>query len=121
MLDKVLDTLDPYIAEFIFATLTFYFGGVIRLFFRTQESQANLKKAIGTGVDLVTDELARLASGGNYRAMSTIPPATVERMVNYVESSVPDSIKHLKATRSHLRMMVEAAAKKHVLQLKQLF
>lgn len=59
MLDQALDLLDPHIAELIWGAIVAYFGWVFRYIAKTKQSQDSLHRALGTGVDLVTDALRR--------------------------------------------------------------
>lgn len=104
--DKVLDVLDPYIAEIIFTVLTTYFGWAIRLFFASKASQDNLHLALETGVDLVTDRLADAINGGSI--FKGTQSNAIAEVVAYVKGSVPGSIKTLKASERQLEKMAKA-------------
>lgn len=125
MLDTLLDRLDPIIAEAIFGLVMLYAGNVVRLFFRNKESQDNLHKALETGVDYVTDELAdfvqRRIAGGLGGAPLSVPNDLVQRISEYAETSVPGAIKTIKqATPEKLMEMARAKANVRVTQLRDM-
>ena len=105
MLDRVLDTLDPHIAELIWTALLTYFGWVFRWIARTKESRDALHRALQTGVDLATDAIvaAILANPAGIAA-----DRLAGQVVSYVRGSVPDALKWLLPSEAQLIKMAEA-------------
>ena len=99
MLPKIIEVIEPHIVEAIFAFIMAHFGWFTRNFFKTRESQRNLHLAIGTGVNYALD--AVLSNSSLNKAM--------EQVTEYVEHSVPDSIRFLKADREQIDRMAVAA------------
>lgn len=111
MLDRILDFIDPYIVEGILLILTTYFGVVYRTIFRTKASQDSLHKALTTGVDGVTDRIAEMLTSSAEQGVRVGGPALVDRVVDYVKGSIPDSLKFLKASDTQLYKMADAKIK----------
>ena len=105
MLDQTLDFLDPHIAELIWGGIVTYFGWVFRYIAKTKQSQDSLHRALGTGVDLVTDALV---------AMILTNPAGIAadrlagQVVGYVKGSVPGALRWLLPSDAQLMKMAEA-------------
>ena len=105
MLDQTLDLLDPHIAELIWGAIVAYFGWVFRYIAKTKQSQDSLHRALGTGVDLVTDALV---------AMILTNPAGIAadrlagQVVGYVKGSVPGALRWLLPSDAQLMKMAEA-------------
>ncbi|WP_136652434.1 hypothetical protein [Paracoccus aeridis] len=105
MLDQALDLLDPHIAELIWGAIVAYFGWVFRYIAKTKQAQDSLHRALGTGVDLVTDALV---------AMILTNPAGIAadrlagQVVGYVKGSVPGALRWLLPSDAQLMRMAEA-------------
>lgn len=105
MLDRILDFADPHIAELIWGAIVTYFGWVFRYIAKTKQAQDSLHRALGTGVDLVTDALV---------AMILTNPAGIAAdklagtVVDYVRGSVPGALKWLLPSEAQLIKMAEA-------------
>lgn len=105
MLDQTLDFLDPHIAELIWGGIVTYFGWVFRYIAKTKQAQDSLHRALGTGVDLVTDALV---------AMILTNPAGIAadrlagQVVGYVKGSVPGALRWLLPSDAQLMRMAEA-------------
>lgn len=105
MLDQTLDFLDPHIAELIWGGIVTYFGWVFRYIAKTKQAQDSLHRALGTGVDLVTDALV---------AMILTNPAGIAadrlagQVVGYVKGSVPGALRWLLPSDAQLMKMAEA-------------
>ena len=105
MLDQALDLLDPHIAELIWGAIVAYFGWVFRYIAKTKQAQDSLHRALGTGVDLVTDALV---------AMILTNPAGIAadrlagQVVGYVKGSVPGALRWLLPSDAQLMKMAEA-------------
>lgn len=105
MLDQTLDLLDPHIAELIWGAIVAYFGWVFRYIAKTKQAQDSLHRALGTGVDLVTDALV---------AMILTNPAGIAadrlagQVVGYVKGSVPGALRWLLPSDAQLMKMAEA-------------
>lgn len=114
MLDKLTDFLDPSITELIWAGLTGYFGWLFRWIFKTRESRDALHRALGTGVDLVTDALVRMVLA-NPAGMAADKLAGA--VVDYARGSVPDALKWLMPSEAQLIKMAEAKLNAKVAEL----
>ena len=105
MLDRIFDFADPHIAELIWGAIVTYFGWVFRYIAKTKQAQDSLHRALGTGVDLVTDALV---------AMILTNPAGIAAdklagtVVDYVRGSVPGALKWLLPSEAQLIKMAEA-------------
>lgn len=105
MLDRIFDFADPHIAELIWGAIVTYFGWVFRYIAKTKQAQDSLHRALGTGVDLVTDALV---------AMLLTNPAGIAAdklavtVVDYVRGSVPGALKWLLPSEEQLIKMAEA-------------
>ena len=105
MLDQTFDFLDPHLTELIWGGIVTYFGFVFRYIAKTKQAQDSLHRALGTGVDLVTDALV---------AMILTNPAGVAadrlagQVVNYAKGSVPGALRWLLPSDAHLMKMAEA-------------
>ena len=105
MLDQTFDFLDPHLTELIWGGIVTYFGFVFRYIARTKQAQDSLHRALGTGVDLVTDALV---------AMILTNPAGVAadrlagQVVNYAKGSVPGALRWLLPSDAQLMKMAEA-------------
>ena len=105
MLDRIFDFADPHIAELIWGAIVTYFGWVFRYIAKTKQAQDSLHRALGTGVDLVTDALV---------AMLLTNPAGIAAdklagtVVDYVRGSVPGALKWLLPSEAQLIKMAEA-------------
>lgn len=105
MLDRIFDFADPHIAELIWGAIVTYFGWVFRYIAKTKQAQDSLHRALGTGVDLVTDALV---------AMILTNPAGVAAdklagtVVDYVRGSVPGALRWLLPSEAQLIKMAEA-------------
>ena len=105
MLDQTFDFLDPHLTELIWGGIVTYFGFVFRYIAKTKQAQDSLHRALGTGVDLVTDALV---------AMILTNPAGVaadrlaSQVVNYAKGSVPGALRWLLPSDAHLMKMAEA-------------
>lgn len=104
MLDTILDRLDPIIAEAIIILIGARFGWIFTVLFRTKAAQDNLHRAIESGIDWATDEIAQLLNSGGEEEAKRI---AVDKVVSHVEASVPDSLKILKANPKAVRNIVE--------------
>ena len=114
MLDQALDMLDPHIAELIFAAIATYFGWVFRYIFKTKQSQDSLHRALGTGVDLVTDALVALVLRHPAGFAVDQFAGTV---VNYVRGSVPGALRWLLPSEAQLMTMAEAKLKERTAEI----
>ena len=105
MLDQTFDFLDPHLTELIWGGIVTYFGWVFRYIAKTKQSQDSLHRALGTGVDLVTDALV---------AMILTNPAGIAadrlagQVVGYVKGSVPGALRWLLPSDAQLMRMAEA-------------
>lgn len=105
MLDRIFDFADPHIAELIWGAIVTYFGWVFRYIAKTKQAQDSLHRALGTGVDLVTDALV---------AMLLTNPAGIAAdklagtVVDYVRGSVPGALRWLLPSEAQLIKMAEA-------------
>ena len=105
MLDQTFDFLDPHLTELIWGGIVTYFGFVFRYIAKTKQAQDSLHRALGTGVDLVTDALV---------AMILTNPAGVAadrlagQVVNYAKGSVPGALRWLLPSDAQLMKMAEA-------------
>ena len=105
MLDRIFDFADPLIAELIWGAIVTYFGWVFRYIAKTKQAQDSLHRALGTGVDLVTDALV---------AMLLTNPAGIAAdklagtVVDYVKGSVPGALRWLLPSEAQLIKMAEA-------------
>lgn len=105
MLDRIFDFADPHIAELIWGAIVTYFGWVFRYIAKTKQAQDSLHRALGTGVDLVTDALV---------AMILTNPAGIAAdklagtVVDYVRGSVPGALRWLLPSEAQLIKMAEA-------------
>lgn len=105
MLDRIFDFADPHIAELIWGAIVTYFGWVFRYIAKTKQAQDSLHRALGTGVDLVTDALV---------AMLLTNPAGIAAdklagtVVDYVKGSVPGALRWLLPSEAQLIKMAEA-------------
>lgn len=104
MLDQILDYADPYIAEFLIGLIGTRLVWVYTYVARTKQSQESLHSAIHTGVDLITDALARTVPGAN----TPVPDVLVQEVVEYTMQSVPDAVKFLKAKRRSIELLARA-------------
>lgn len=114
MLSRILEALDPIIAELLMTLIVTYFGWVIRTFFKSAESQRNLHKALETGVDFASDLLMEYLLGT--MSKEEVKTAAISRVVNYVNSSVPDAKKQLKASEIQIHRMATAYVNKRIIQ-----
>ena len=105
MLDRIFDFADPHITELIWGALATYFGWVFRWIFKTRESRDALHRALGTGVDLVTDALVKMILTNPAGIAADKLAGTV---VDYARGSVPDAIKWLLPSEAQLIKMAEA-------------
>jgi hypothetical protein len=120
MFDRILDFLDPYIAEVIITLIGSYFGWIYRYVLVTKQSQESLHKAIHSGVDLSTDMLATMASagvGGSDKQLGII----VDQVVAYTEKSVPDAVKYLAPSADQLRLLATAKVKRRLVKITGMF
>lgn len=105
MLDRIFDFADPHLTELIWGGIVTYFGWVFRYIAKTKQAQDSLHRALGTGVDLVTDALVR---------MILTNPAGIAAdklagaVVDYVRGSVPGSLRWLLPSEAQLIRMAEA-------------
>ena len=105
MLDQTFDFLDPHLTELIWGGIVTYFGFVFRYIAKTKQAQDSLHRALGTGVDLVTDALV---------AMILTNPAGIAadrlagQVVGYVKGSVPGALRWLLPSDAQLMRMAEA-------------
>lgn len=113
MLDQILDYIDPYIAEFIIGVIGAKMAWVYTYVVRTRQSQESLHSAIHTGVDLITDALARTVPGANVK----VPDVLVQEVVEYTMQSVPDAVKFLKAKRRSIELLARAKINARLPQL----
>lgn len=114
MIDRVFDFADPYIAELIWGFIATYYGWVFRWIFKTRESRDALHRALGTGVDLVTDALVRMILTNPAGIAADKLAGTV---VDYARGSVPDALKWLLPSEAQLIKMAEAKLNAKVAEL----
>lgn len=105
MIDSIFDFLDPHITELIWTAIGTYFGWVFRWIFKTKESREALHRALGTGVDLVTDALVKMILT-NPAGVAADQLAGV--VVDYAKGSVPDALKWLLPSQTQLVEMATA-------------
>ena len=105
MLDKILDFADPHIAELIWGAIVTYFGWVFRYIAKTKQAQDSLHRALGTGVDLVTDALVTMLLTNPAGIAADKLAGTV---VDYVRGSVPGALRWLLPSEAQLIKMAEA-------------
>lgn len=105
MLDRVFDFADPHITELIWGVIVTYFGWVFRYIAKTKQAQDSLHRALGTGVDLVTDALVRMILTNPAGIAADKLAGTV---VDYVRGSVPGALKWLLPSEDQLIRMAEA-------------
>jgi hypothetical protein len=112
MLDQALDKIDPVIANALFTLIMGSLGSLgwvgitIRKLLMTKAAQDNLHRALDTSVDYVTDQIAALIADGFMRQKDL--DGITDKMVDYVQGSVPGSLKKLKASPAQLKRMVQA-------------
>lgn len=105
MLDRIFDFADPHIAELIWGAIVTYFGWVFRYIAKTKQAQDSLHRALGTGVDLVTDALVRMILTNPAGMAADKLAGTV---VDYARGSVPGALKWLLPSEAQLIKMAEA-------------
>lgn len=114
MLDQALDILDPHITELIWGAIVTYFGWVFRYIAKTKQSQDSLHRALGTGVDLVTDALVRMVLTNPAGMAADKLAGTV---VDYAKGSVPGALRWLLPSEAQLIRMAEAKLKERTADL----
>lgn len=105
MLDRILDFADPHIAELIWGAIVTYFGWVFRYIAKTKQAQDSRHRALGTGVDLVTDALVTMLLTNPAGIAADKLAGTV---VDYVRGSVPGALRWLLPSEAQLIKMAEA-------------
>ena len=92
MIDRIFDSLDPYLADALWLVVITPILNRLRWIARTKESRAALHSALKTGVDKITDVLvvAILANPVGYKL-----DQYAGQVADYVFDSVPDALKFL--------------------------
>lgn len=105
MIDRIFDSADPIIAEWLWL-LVLPILDRIRWVFKTKESRDALHRALGTGVDLVTDALVRiiLANPLGFKV-----DQLAGHVADYALDSTPDAIKFLLSKSWFMRLFGQTA------------
>lgn len=104
IINNVQDYTDAFLVELAFTALMTYGGFLTRWFFRTRESRDALHSALGTGVNMITDQIFDLARKDAHKQSDG---QMVDSIVAYTKQSVPDAIKWLKPNDNVLRKMAK--------------
>ena len=92
MLDRITDFADPFIAEWLWLFVVAPILDRIRWVFKTKESREALHRALGTGVDLVSDALVAIVIAN---PIGFKVDQLSGRVADYALDSVPDAIRFL--------------------------
>lgn len=122
MLDATLDQFDPAIANALYVAFIALLGSLgwvgvaIKQILQTKQAQDSLRKALESGVDWVSDQIAEMLEG-TYAAPTKDQIAG--SLIDYVKGSVPDALKVLRkqATPEQLERMAHGKINLRLLEL----